>query len=1143
MLYFDFEKIYQDRYVKRSKESEFFKELENLDITFSSYLKDIFSKYKSFYVSCPNIERKVVKELKKDVYKNYFFRPVTDNQKEIMLQTDLIFSEDKIVVEVKDIYINKNTDKQKYETKINTSVSTFVESKKVKSDADTLRNIISSTPLICDKSGKEFVSKWADYLEFEKNFFYDKIGYTYTLGYEVLELVEIKRSLERYQQYKDVIYYDDGSNYLYIAKEDYQGNEDSFFVIEFDIRVKEDKLNWISSFVKEEIEIANPKEALDENKKLKNNTISDIEFSFKTKRLGTLLKPLTKKEEGIYCFSKFWTGDELIKELVNDYIYNVFGETPLLVNILSGDLALYKRGKQALKDLLEGNVKNPGIITYLTNPESVSLTENISKQDIEWSSSYLDYYQKEAIYKALNSDSLFLIQGPPGTGKTQVISELVYQLNKLGKKVLLSSQTHIAIDNALDRLPNELDILPIRLINLERKAKSVKNFLPDKLVDNLYSKIKENYENKQEDFKKYLEEIKQNKLELDKIKKIVIDNKEERDTYIELEKQLNDLSKVRLVKENDLTNNLFKINELTNEINIYSLLQKYDFQIKDYNQFINLDLISDFKNIIDKYQLNSFYNIENNDLNEYFKICLNQDFISNDKFIKDYQKVIKELKDKNVIKEKEQKIEELKKDNITTKETLNDVILKIEKLHKELNRLKKNKGVLFNEIDNYFKEHLDLESIAIPLKDLEKIEYLEKELNAKEEALRLKENNYLMYKKIYDDCGVFLEVKQQNLEEDRKGLTRYLLNNNANVFGITCNANSSYLEEKNEYLKSLGLGSVNLKNIDFDVTIIDEVSKATPIELLIPILYSKSIILVGDHRQLPPTFKYKPNMLESLSEENRISESKLKEYQTMVEDSLFSELFANVKENKAMLVNQYRSHQQIVNVTNTFYDDKLQIDNVEMQNAAKSHNIEISINNMLLFTKNVHTYWLNSYYNKDGSISYEKKLQKGEEASTSFINEEEIYLTENILKELDDYFVSNELEVPSIGVISLYGDQVKEIRKRVLKTKYKKLNIDINKIATVDEFQGKEEDIIIVNLVRNNPKFNAGEFTKKFERINVATSRAKKMLIVLGATPFFSKLEVPISSVDGKEKNNRKIYKEIYERFVGKIENPNQFFN
>ena len=134
-------------------------------------------------------------------------------------------------------------------------------------------------------------------------------------------------------------------------------------------------------------------------------------------------------------------------------------------------------------------------------------------------------------------------------------------------------------------------------------------------------------------------------------------------------------------------------------------------------------------------------------------------------------------------------------------------------------------------------------------------------------------------------------------------------------------------------------------------------------------------------------------------------------------------------------------------------------------------------------------------------------------------------------------------EASSVGVISLYGDQVSELKKEVSKMKFKCLNFNKNKISTVDEFQGKEEDIIIVNFVRNNSKFEAGEFVKKFERINVALSRARKMLIIVGSKPFFTSLKVDMENMDDNSLvTTRKIYKEIYDRVVGKIDEPNHYF-
>ena len=109
--------------------------------------------------------------------------------------------------------------------------------------------------------------------------------------------------------------------------------------------------------------------------------------------------------------------------------------------------------------------------------------------------------------------------------------------------------------------------------------------------------------------------------------------------------------------------------------------------------------------------------------------------------------------------------------------------------------------------------------------------------------------------------------------------------------------------------------------------------------------------------------------------------------------------------------------------------------------------------------------------------------------------------------------------------------------------KFESLNFNKNKISTVDEFQGKEEDIIIVNFVRNNPKFEAGEFVKKFERINVALSRARKMLIIVGSKPFFTSLKVNMENMDDASLvNTRRIYREIYDRVVGKIDEPNHYF-
>lgn len=67
-----------------------------------------------------------------------------------------------------------------------------------------------------------------------------------------------------------------------------------------------------------------------------------------------------------------------------------------------------------------------------------------------------------AVRKALNAKDVCLIQGPPGTGKTTVIAEIINQATLDGKKILLASQTNLAVDNALGRLGNVPNVRPIR---------------------------------------------------------------------------------------------------------------------------------------------------------------------------------------------------------------------------------------------------------------------------------------------------------------------------------------------------------------------------------------------------------------------------------------------------------------------------------------------------------------------------------------------------------------------------------------------------------------------------------------------------------------------------------------------------------
>jgi hypothetical protein len=98
-------------------------------------------------------------------------------------------------------------------------------------------------------------------------------------------------------------------------------------------------------------------------------------------------------------------------------------------------------------------------------------------------------------------------------------------------------------------------------------------------------------------------------------------------------------------------------------------------------------------------------------------------------------------------------------------------------------------------------------------------------------------------------------------------------------------------------------------------------------------------------------------------------------------------------------------------------------------------------------------------------------------------------------------------------------------------------------ISTVDDFQGDERDVIILSMVRNpaNAEKANAEFIKKFERINVALSRARKLLIVVGSKKYLSEagiIDLPDLTGDHfLDKKNFHVYKEIIDTiyFRGKV--------
>lgn len=318
----------------------------------------------------------------------------------------------------------------------------------------------------------------------------------------------------------------------------------------------------------------------------------------------------------------------------------------------------------------------------------------------------------------------------------------------------------------------------------------------------------------------------------------------------------------------------------------------------------------------------------------------------------------------------------------------------------------------------------------------------------------------------------------------------------------------------------------NACNITFDTVIMDEASKATPPELLMPLCFGHKSIVIGDHRQLPPMLNEKSFREALLDLESEKATALAEEIdRNFVETSQFKRMILNPKVSKtikATFNTQYRMHPQINDVIKQFYvSDEcgglscgLDRDKVNSPDLSEPQSRYHGFNKPGFINPNVHTIWVNvdAPEASDGS---------------SKVNATEIDAINKVLELLktsegfDKYMQhwdslkseSKRKEEKEIGVISFYGKQVRKIRESV-RPQARKLGVQI-KMNTVDKFQGMERNIVIVSTVRSN-KSDKGNgriesntdagFAKSPERLNVALSRARRLLIVVGNKDFFSQI-------------------------------------
>lgn len=307
-----------------------------------------------------------------------------------------------------------------------------------------------------------------------------------------------------------------------------------------------------------------------------------------------------------------------------------------------------------------------------------------------------------------------------------------------------------------------------------------------------------------------------------------------------------------------------------------------------------------------------------------------------------------------------------------------------------------------------------------------------------------------------------------------------------------------------------------LEGMKFGTLFIDEAAQALEAACWIPMKRASRVILAGDHCQLPPTVKSIAALRAGLGK------------------TLMERIAENKPEVVTLLKIQYRMNDEIMRFSSDwFYGGKvesapqikyrsvLDYDHPITWIDTSNEENQITIEGEDAPEDSASTASSVSAANQNSNLNFKEQFV-GE--SFGRINKAEAELT---LLTLAEYFTKigkqRVLEERiDVGIISPYRAQVQYLKKLIKKYEFFKPYRRLISVNTVDGFQGQERDVILISLVRSNDEGQIG-FLKDLRRMNVAMTRARMKLIILGNKdtmtkhPFYKKLWEYVEAINNNE--------------------------
>jgi ATP-dependent RNA/DNA helicase IGHMBP2 len=276
----------------------------------------------------------------------------------------------------------------------------------------------------------------------------------------------------------------------------------------------------------------------------------------------------------------------------------------------------------------------------------------------------------------------------------------------------------------------------------------------------------------------------------------------------------------------------------------------------------------------------------------------------------------------------------------------------------------------------------------------------------------------------------------------------------------------------------VGSSHYTVRGLKYETVVIDEAGQALEPACLIPILKTSRLIMAGDHCQLPPTIR------------------SVEAAKGGLEKTLLEKLVELYPGSVTLLEEQYRMHETIMNFSSAeFYHDKL------IAHPSVAHHTLTGDHEPFLFIDTA-------------GCGFDEKREGN---STS--NPEEAGFLLKHLSRLMSGFQEETEDYPTVAVISPYRHQV-EVMKELLAS-YKDLADLTNRISinTIDSFQGQERDVVYISLTRSNAE-NAIGFLSEIRRMNVAMTRARKKLVMIGDSATLSQFSFYADLIEYAQKNN-----------------------